>query len=323
MGKREFTEGQRLERQLTKEYRIPLWCKFTKAVKTYELIEPNDHICCCISGGKDSMVMALLLKHLQKYSDFPFQVSYIVMNPGYEEEHLNLIKENLEKMEIPARIVSTDIFQIAYAQVRSPCYLCAKMRRGALYRIAKMWGCNKIALGHHYDDVIETTLMNMLNAGSFQTMLPKLPSTNYKGMEVIRPLYLIREADIIAFGKENGIHFIRCACRFTKDRDEGLLTSQRQATKELIARLKDEYNPRVAKNIFAAAGNVELDKVLGYSCQGEEHSFLQDYQKKKTLQNETIEATSAEELAIEKAIKEHRDFIIDDTYLNRFGAEQE
>ncbi len=321
MGKRVFTKGQQLERLLTKEYRVPLWCKFTKAVKTYELIEPGDRICCCISGGKDSMVMALLLKHLQRYSDFPFEVTYLVMNPGYEEEHLNLIKENLEKMEIPARIVSTDIFQIAYVQTRSPCYLCAKMRRGALYRIAKMWGCNKIALGHHYDDVIETTLMNMLNAGSFQTMLPKLPSTHYKGMEVIRPMYLIREADIIAFGKENGIHFIRCACRFTKGREEGLLTSQRQATKELIAKLKDTYNPRVEKNIFAASGNVELDKILGYSSHGKEHTFLEDYENKKTLQNQEIEATSAEELAIEKALKEHRDFIIDDTYFEKYGGQ--
>ncbi len=320
MGKRVFTKGQELERLLTKEYRVPLWCKFTKAVKTYELIEPGDHICCCISGGKDSMVMALLLKHLQRYSDFPFEVTYLVMNPGYEEEHLNLIKDNLEKMEIPARIVSTDIFQIAYAQTRSPCYLCAKMRRGALYRIAKMWGCNKISLGHHYDDVIETTLMNMLNAGSFQTMLPKLPSTHYQGMEVIRPLYLIREADIIAFGEENGIHFIRCACRFTQGHENGDLISQRKATKELIARLKDEYNPRVEKNIFAAAGNVSLDKILGYVSGGEEHGFLEQYEKRKTLQNEEIEATSAEILAIEKALKEHRDFIIDDTYLDRFGG---
>ena len=263
--------------------------------------------------------MALLLKHLQRYSDFPFEVTYLVMNPGYEEEHLNLIKSNLEKMEIPARIVSTDIFQIAYMQTRSPCYLCAKMRRGALYRIAKMWGCNKIALGHHYDDVIETTLMNMLNAGSFQTMLPKLPSTHYKGMEVIRPMYLIREADIISFGKTADIQFIRCACHFTKGHEDGTLTSQRQATKELIAKLKDTYNPRVEKNIFAAAGNVELGKILGYVSEGEEHTFLEDYEKKKNLQNEMIEATSAEEMAIEKAIKEHRDFVIDDTYLDRFG----
>ena len=320
MGKRTFTPGQELERLLTTEYRVSLWCKFTKAAKTYELIQPNDHICCCISGGKDSMVMALLLKHLQRYSDFPFQVTYLVMNPGYEEEHLNLIKSNLEKMEIPARIVATDIFQIAYAQTRSPCYLCAKMRRGALYRIAKMWGCNKIALGHHYDDVIETTLMNMLNAGSFQTMLPKLPSTHYKGMEVIRPLYLIREEDIIAFGKTSGIEFIRCACRFTLGQEDGTQNSQRKATKELIRRLKDEYNPRVEKNIFAAAGNVELDKVLGYVSKGEEHGFLEDYETKKTLQNEVIEATSAEEIAIEKALKEHRDFVIDDTYLLKFSS---
>lgn len=319
MAKRTFTHGQELERLLTTEYRVPLWCKFTKAAKTYELIQPGDHICCCISGGKDSMVMALLLKHLQRYSDFPFEVTYLVMNPGYEEEHLNLIKSNLEKMEIPARIVSTDIFQIAYMQTRSPCYLCAKMRRGALYRIAKMWGCNKIALGHHYDDVIETTLMNMLNAGSFQTMLPKLPSTHYKGMEVIRPMYLIREADIIAFGKTADIQFIRCACRFTKGHEDGTLTSQRQATKELIAKLKDTYNPRVEKNIFAAAGNVELGKILGYVSEGEEHTFLEDYENKKNLQNEMIEATSAEEMAIEKAIKEHRDFVVDDTFLERFG----
>ena len=216
MAKKTLEEWQIIEKSLTKDFRPILWSKFTKAVKAYELIEPGDRICCCISGGKDSMLMALLLLHLRRYSDFPFGVSFLVMDPGYSKPNLELIKSNIRRLHIPATLVSTDIFAIANAQSRSPCYLCAKMRRGALYRIAKDLGCNKIALGHHYDDVIETTLMNMLNSGSFQTMLPKLPSTHYAGMEVIRPMFLIREKAIVEFAEANGLHFLRCACSFTE-----------------------------------------------------------------------------------------------------------
>ncbi len=259
--------------------------------------------------------MALLLKHLQKYSDFPFEVTYLVMNPGYNQTNLDLIKSNCKLLGIPALIVETDIFEIANSTTRSPCYLCAKMRRGALYRIAKMQGCNKIALGHHYDDVIETTLMNMLNSGSFQTMLPKLPSTHYEGMEIIRPMYLIREEEIIRFQKENNLRFLRCACRFTEEvADESKETSsQRKNTKALIAELKKTYNPLVEKNIFKSACNVQLDKILGYEEEGEEHSFLDTYEEKKTKQFASLKESDIEEKAVEKAIREHREWVIDDS----------
>lgn len=318
MGKNKpKTQAEAIERKITKEYRVPLWCKFTKAVKSYKLIEPNDHICCCISGGKDSMLMALLLKHLHKYSDFPFKLSFLVMNPGYNMANLEAIKENLVKLEIPATIINTDIFDIANHVDKSPCYLCAKMRRGALYRIAKMWGCNKIALGHHYDDVIVTTLMNMLNSGSFQTMLPKLPSTHYAGMELIRPLYLIREDDIIAFAEENNLHFIQCACRFTEENADAVLGSggsQRKQTRLLIQELVKTYNPLIEKNIFKAASNVQLGKILGYEDEIGVHDFLEDYETRRDAQFALIEESGIEEEAINKAIREHRDFVVEQVF---------
>ena len=325
MGKKKpGTFAQEIERKITKEYRVPLWCKFTKAVKMYNLIEPGDHICCCISGGKDSMLLALLLKHLHRYSDFPFNLSFLVMDPGYSPINLEAIKINLTKLEIPATIVKTDIFEIANNVTESPCYLCAKMRRGALYRIAKMWGCNKIALGHHYDDVIVTTLMNMLNSGSFQTMLPKLPSTHYAGMELIRPLYLIKEDDIIRFKDENGLRFLQCACRFTeenKDIVRGEGGSQRKQTRLLIQELAKTYNPLVEKNIFKAAMNVQLDKLLGYEEGNDFHSFLDEYDAKKEAQFRAIEEEGIEDAAIAKAMKEHREFEIEAVF--RFEDKQD
>jgi tRNA(Ile)-lysidine synthase TilS/MesJ len=192
-----------IERSIITTYRSRLWSKFMRAIKEYELIKENDKICVCISGGKDSMVMAKLFQELKRHSDVYFDVEFIVMNPGYNKKNLDKIKENLEILNIDAKIFETDIFEVAAIQVKSPCYLCAKMRRGALYNIAQGLGCNKIALGHHYDDVIETTLMNMLNSGTFQTMLPKLHSDNYEGMELIRPLYLVREKDIKGWCKRN------------------------------------------------------------------------------------------------------------------------
>ncbi len=272
-----------IERTIIKTYRANLWSKFIKAIKEYELIKPNDHICVCISGGKDSMLMAKLFQELKKHSDFEFDVTYLVMNPGYNEINLQVIMNNLELLRIPAVIRETDIFAIANSQEKSPCYLCAKMRRGALYKIAKELGCNKIALGHHYDDVIETTLMNMLNVGSFQTMLPKLHSENHKGMELIRPMYLIRERDIIRWKNYNELKFIQCACRFTENCaicDNGGSGSQRLETKKLIHELLD-YNPMVEKNIFKAASNVNLDKIIGYKKNGVLHSYLEDYDKKE------------------------------------------
>jgi len=270
---------QEIERTIIKNYRGRLWAPFIKAIKEYELIKPNDKICVCISGGKDSMLMAKLFQELKRHSDFEFEIKYLVMNPGYNENNLNYIKYNLKLLNIPAEIVDTNIFEIANSQDKSPCYLCAKMRRGALYKIAKNLGCNKIALGHHYDDVIETTLMNMLNAGSFQTMLPKLHSDNNEGMELIRPLYLIREKDIKAWAKYNELRFIMCACRFTESFsvDSEINTSKRLTTKHLIQELKKNYNENVEKNIFKATSNVNMNMIIGYKKDGEKHSFLDDY----------------------------------------------
>ena len=270
---------QEIERSIIKTYRANIWAKFVKACKEYELIKPYDHICVCISGGKDSMLMAKLFQELHRHSDFEFDVTYLVMDPGYNEINRQVIMNNLELLKIPAVVKNTDIFEIAYSQEKNPCYLCAKMRRGALYRIAKELGCNKIALGHHYDDVIETILMNMLNAGSFQTMLPKLHSANYDGMELIRPMYLIREADILRWKKYNNLQFIQCACRFTENCaicDNGGGGSQRANTKHLIHELLD-YNPMVEKNIFKSAQNVNLDKIVAYKKGKEIHSYLDTY----------------------------------------------
>lgn len=270
---------QEIERTIIKNYRGRLWAPFIKALKEYELIKPNDRVCVCISGGKDSMLMAKLFQELKRHSDFEFEVKFLVMNPGYNEYNLDYIKKNLELLQIPATIIDTNIFEVANAQEKSPCYLCAKMRRGALYKLASDLGCNKIALGHHYDDVIETTLMNMLNAGSFQTMLPKLHSDNNEGMELIRPLYLIREKDIKAWAKYNDLHFIMCACRFTEacSVDNEINLSRRLTTKKLIEELKKNYNENVEKNIFAAASNINMDMILGFKKDGVKHSFLETY----------------------------------------------
>lgn len=300
--------SERIERSLITTYDYRIWRKFTKALIIYDLIQPDDHIGVCISGGKDSMLMALLFKHLKKYTDKPFEVTYIVMDPGYSEKNINLIKENLHTLDIPAEIVSTDIFSIANNVTKKPCYLCARMRRGALYRIAKSYGCNKIALGHHYDDVIDTTLMNMLNAGSFQTMLPKVHSDHYEGMELIRPLYLIREKDIIDWKNTNGLTFLNCACKFTEgltEKEKNGNNSQRQKTKELIAELMKTYSPMTEQNLFEAASNVNIDKVLGYKKDGIEHSFLDDYEENGKKIDAKIREEDLEAKSLAKAKKEH------------------
>ena len=270
---------QEIERSIIKTYRGRLWAPFVKALKEYELLKPNDRVCVCISGGKDSMLMAKLFQELKRHSDFEFEVKYLVMNPGYNEANLEYAKNNLKLLNIDAEIVDTDIFEIANSQDRNPCYLCAKMRRGALYKIASDLGCNKIALGHHFDDVIETTLMNMLNSGSFQTMLPKLHSDNNEGMELIRPMYLIREKDIKAWAKYNDLKFLMCACRFTEacSVDNEINASMRLSTKKLIQELKASYNDNVEKNIFAAASNINMNMILGYKKDGKKYSFLDDY----------------------------------------------
>lgn len=270
------------ENSLTTTFRASIWSKFLKAIHDYQLIKDGDVICVCMSGGKDSMVLAKLFMCLKKFMDFKIEVKYLVMNPGYNDINLQVIKDNLKMLNIPAEIHETNIFEIANSQTKSPCFLCAKMRRGALYNLAKSMGCNKIALGHHYDDVIETTLMNLLSSGSFQTMLPKLHSTNYKGMELIRPLYFIREKDILRFKKTHNLNFIQCACRFTEEcsMEESDLTSRRQEIKELIKQLKRNI-PQVEENLFKAPNNVTLDMILGYKIGGKHHFYLDDYDKKE------------------------------------------
>ena len=269
------------ERSLSTTYRRDLWSRFVKGLKEYKLLAPGDKVCVCISGGKDSMCLAKLFMLLTRHSDFDFDVHFLVMNPGYNKENYDLIKSNIEKLHIPATFIDTDIFEIANARdPKNACFLCAKMRRGALYNAAKKLGCNKIALGHHYDDVIETTLMNMLNSGSFQTMLPKLHSTNFEGMELIRPMYFVREKDIKAWAKHHDLHFIQCACRFTEEAAINENKSQRKRTKALIQELKKEI-PQVEQNIFKSAENVTLDMILGYKNEGKQHSFLDEYENKK------------------------------------------
>ncbi len=265
-----------IEKSLTEEFNDSIYLKFVKAIEDYNLIVPNDKICVCISGGKDSMLMAKLFQEYLKVSPISFEVCYMVMNPGYDEYNFNKILKNLELLNINAVVKETNIFEIAYLQEKSPCYLCAKMRRGALYRLANDLGCNKIALGHHFDDVIETTLMNMLNSGSFQTMLPKLHSQNYEGMELIRPMYLIKEEDVLAWAAYNNLNFIRCACKFTAENYScENSNSQRKNTKDLIRKLRNEI-PNLEQNIFNSASNVNLDKVLGYKINKEIHSFKEE-----------------------------------------------
>lgn len=273
-SRRSFTDE--FELAISKKYRLTLWSRFVKGIKEYQLLSPGDKVCVCISGGKDSMCLAKLFMFLHKHSDFPFEIHYLVMDPGYNKKNLDLIKKNLKTFQIPAEIIKTDIFEIANMQNKGSCFLCAKMRRGALYNIAKSMGCNKIALGHHYDDVITTTLMNMLSSGSFQTMLPKLHSTNYEGMELIRPMYYIREKDIISWAKYHNLTFLQCACKFTEEEADEQSAGRRKFTKQLIYDLKKEI-PQVEKNIFKAADNVTLDMILGYKKNGEYHSFLDNY----------------------------------------------
>ena len=270
---------KRVEQSLQKKFRKNIWAAFTKAVKQYELVKENDRIAVCISGGKDSMLMAKLFQELHRHSDFPFEVKFIVMDPGYSIANRNVIEENARKLKIPIEIFESDIFDSVYNVEKSPCYLCARMRRGHLYNYAKSLGCNKIALGHHYDDVIETILMGMLYGAQIQTMMPKLHSTNFEGMELIRPLYLVREDDIKAWRDYNGLHFIQCACKFTDtcttcNNEE--TRSKRVEIKQLIAKLKGT-NPEVEKHIFKSVENVNIDTVIAWKKGGEKHHFLDSY----------------------------------------------
>ena len=257
-----------------------LMTPFTRAIKEYRLLQPGDRVAVCISGGKDSMLMAKLFQELQRHRKFPFELKFMVMDPGYNELNRVIIETNAAALGIPVTIFRSDIFDVVDKVPQSPCYLCARMRRGHLYRQAKELGCNKIALGHHYDDVIETILMSMLWSGQFQTMMPKVHSQNFEGMELIRPMSLIREEDIKAWRDYHGLHFIQCACHFTDTcsscREDGTPASKRMETKMLIRKLH-ETNPDVEANLYNTARCVNLDKILGYKQKGIEHSFLDDY----------------------------------------------
>lgn len=280
---RNMERHQLIERSIIKKYRKTIWNNFVGAIKDYELISPNDKIAVCISGGKDSMLLAKCMQHLQRYSDFHFDVEYIVMDPGYVGDNRARIIENASAMDIPIKIFDSPIFETVYsAEGGSPCYLCARMRRGYLYKFAQELGCNKIALGHHFDDVIETTLMSMLYGAEIKTMMPKLKSTNYEGMELIRPLYMVKEKDIISWARYNELEFIRCACKVTQANEETEDGSKRQEVKLLIRRLK-EANDNVDMNIFKSIHNVNLATVIGYrECDGGVlHSFTESYGEKK------------------------------------------
>ena len=271
-----------IEESIRKKFRKTIWCRFTKAIREYELVKEGDKVAVCISGGKDSMLMAKLFQELKRHNKFPFEVVFLVMDPGYSPENRQIIENNARKLNIPVTIFESDIFESVFNIEKSPCYLCARMRRGYLYHKAQELGCNKIALGHHYDDVIETILMGMLYGAQVQTMMPKLHSTNFEGMELIRPLYLVREDDIKKWRDYNDLHFIQCACKFTDTCTTcgGENASKRLEVKNLIRQLK-ETNPFVESNIFKSVENVNLRTIVAYKKDGVKHHFLDDYDSVK------------------------------------------
>jgi len=283
MAKKELSHTQLIKRSINKKYRKEIWNPFIKAVKDYELIEKDDRIAVCISGGKDSMMLGLLMKMLQEYSEIPFEIVFLVMDPGYSEEDLNRVIENAKILELPITVFKTDIFAVAESVSGTPCYLCARMRRGHLYNKAKELGCNKIALGHHFSDVIETTVMGMFYGSQLQAMLPKLHSTNFEGMDLIRPLYCINEDAIIAWAKYNNLEFINCACTVTKKNIscEEASGSKRKEIKDLIKTLKKD-NPLIEKSIFNSIHNVKLDTFVEYTENGQDHSFLEKFNSKNS-----------------------------------------
>ncbi len=266
-----------IERSIIKKFRKDIWSKFVKAVMDYELIQENDKIMVCISGGKDSFLLAKCMEEIQKHGKFPFELHFVCMNPGYNEKNRELILENAKTLNIPLEMFESDIFEVVSTVDRSPCYLCARMRRGCLYKKAQELGCNKIALGHHFDDVIETTLLSMFYGAEIKTMMPKLHSENFPGMELIRPLYLVKEEDVKSWAKSNSLTFLNCACRFTEQVSNKEDESKRLEIKNLIKEMKKE-NPNVDYNIYKALDNVNLNCVVGYKKQGEYHSFLDTYE---------------------------------------------
>jgi len=273
-------EYKEIERSIITKYRKTIWSRFVKAVQDYELIKENDRVMVCISGGKDSFLLAKCVQELQRHGKFPFEAEFVVMNPGYNELNQKMIDENAKRLNIDIKVFKSDIFDIVTTVEKSPCYLCARMRRGYLYSKAQELGCNKIVLGHHFDDVIETTLLSMIYGSEIKTMPPKLHSTNFEGIELIRPMYLVKEEDIISWAKYNNLTFINCACKFTKESVTDESRSKRKEIKNLIQELKKK-NPNADMNIFTSMSNVNLNCVLGYKKGNTKHSFLENYDSVK------------------------------------------
>lgn len=272
-------EYKEIERSIIKKYRKDIWSKFVKAVQEYELLEENDNVMVCISGGKDSFLLAKCIQEIQRHGKIKFNAHYVVMDPGYKDINRNLIISNAKKLNVPIEIFESDIFNVVdVIATKSPCYLCARMRRGYLYSKAKELGCNKIALGHHFDDVIETTLLSMFYGAEIKTMMPKLHSENFEGLELIRPLYLVKEDDIISWKNANNLTFINCACRFTEKSATDNSVSKRKEMKELIKNLR-KINKEMDHNIFKALDNINLNCVLGTKKDGIYKSFLEEYNK--------------------------------------------
>ena len=270
-------QKEKIELSIRKKFHKELFSKFAKAINEYDLIEPNDKIAVCISGGKDSMLLAKLFQELKRHNKFDFELVFLVMNPGYKKENADLIKENAELMGVPITVFESEIFSSVEHIEKSPCYICARMRRGYLYSKAKELGCNKIALGHHYDDVIETILMGMLYGAQVQTMMPKLHSSNFEGLELIRPMYLIREKDIIRWRDYNELRFLQCACKFTEDCADEVAESKRQEIKRMIAEL-EKQDSQIPGNIFKSVENVNLSTIIAYKDkEGNKHHFKDEY----------------------------------------------
>ena len=275
---RQFTPCQQVEQTIVRRYHEELWSPFCKAIKRYELIRPGDKIAVCVSGGKDSMLMAKMMQMLHRHTEIPFEVEYLIMDPGYNPENRRRVEENARFLEIPYTIFDSDIFEVANAQDKNPCFLCARMRRGCLYKKARELGCNKIALGHHFDDVIGTTVMGMFYGGQLQAMIPKLWAKNFPGMELIRPLYLVHEEAVVAWARANNLQFIQCACRFTEASAHHEGGSKRLEIKNLIKELK-KTNPTIEDNIFSSIHTVQLDTMVGWKYKGKEISFLDGYEE--------------------------------------------
>ncbi len=277
---KELTRVEQIERSIIKTYKTDLWAPFLTSINRYELIQPNDRITVCISGGKDSFCMAKMFQILSKHTEIPFETEFLVMDPGYSEANRKKIEENAEILGIPIRIFETNIFAVADHESKSPCYLCARMRRGHLYNQAKLLGCNKIALGHHLNDVIETTVMAMFYSSKLETIIPKAHSENFPGMELIRPMYCVKENAVIRWAVSNQLEFLQCACRFTENNANlHESTSKRKEVKELIRQLK-KTNPEIEDNIFRSLHRVQIETFPGYKADGAMHSFLENYESR-------------------------------------------